>query len=536
MLGINKEQRLRYGVIAVPLVIFGAILLLGFIDQKAFHTLLWDFFKTLMENFGWMLSLGCLSFVAFAIFLMLHPIGDIRLGGKDAKPEFTTWNWWAMSLCAGMAMGIVFWPAPEALKHSLAPAGGMFIEPGSQQAMLWAMRTSFLHWTFTPYAIYVVCGVLIAYAHYNLKRPLAVSSALYPLLGEKSTGKTATLVDGLTLFAIVGGVAGSLGYGLLQLGSGLDFLFGLTPGPVIWTVICALIVITYTTSSATGINHGIRWLSDKNALLFIGLLLFAMVFGPTKFSVNLTVQATGDYINNFISAMTFTDPFPGGDLWPQWWDMYWWADWLSFAPITGMFLARLCYGRTIREFLIINLVLPALFALVWFGIFGGLTLHAHFIDGNDLKTLMDTKGYEVLMLRLYDFMPMAEVLRPIMLFAIFISFVTLADSMTSTVSMLSIENTSSCYSRTEEAPLGMKLFWGILIGLTSLVFMFIGGLDGIKVVKTIAGVPILFLEIAMLSGFILYMIREKRKHTSTAYMIYSPEHHLEEAAAEAEKN
>ncbi len=527
MLGIKEGQKLRKGVVAAPLVIFGAILLLGFFDQKAFHTLLWDFFLWLMKNFGWMLSLGCLSFVAFAIFLMIHPIGDIRLGGKDAKPEFSMWNWWAMSLCAGMAMGIVFWPAPEALKHTLAPAGGMFIEPGSQQAMLWAMRTSFLHWTFTPYAIYVVCGVMIAYAHYNLKKPFAVSSALYPLLGDRAFGKTATVVDGLTLFAIVGGVAGSLGYGMLQLGSGMDFLFGITPGPVIWTVICILIVATYTTSSVTGLNNGIRWLSDKNAILFIALLIFAFVFGPTRFSLNLTVQATGDFVNNFISAMTLTDPFPDGDLWPQWWDMYWWADWLSFAPITGMFLARLCYGRTIREFLVVNLVLPALFALVWFGIFGGLTLHTHFIEGTDLKTLMDTKGYEVLMLRLFDFLPLAGIIRPLMLFTIFVSFVTLADSMTSTVSILSIEDSTPQDRSTTEAPIAMKLFWGVLVGATSLVFMFIGGLDGIKVVKTIAGVPILFLEVAMLTGFLLFIVKQKRKRISPAYEVYESEEKAE---------
>ena len=510
MLTLLKKYKLRYGVIAIPLIFFGTILILGFVDQKVFHKLLWGCFIWLMQNFGWALSLGCLTFVLFSIFLMVHPIGRVRLGGKDAKPEFSTWNWWAMSLCAGMAMGIVFWPAPEALKHALAPARGMFLEPGSQQAMLWAMRTSFLHWTFTPYAIYVVCGVLIAYAHYNLKKPFAVSSALYPLIGDRAFGKTATVVDGITLFAITGGVAGSLGYGLLQLGSGMDFLFGIEPSTLIWMVICLLIVATYTTSSITGLNKGIKWLSDKNAILFIALLVFAIVFGPTRFSANLTVQAAGDYVNNFFSAMTLTDPFPDGDLWPQWWDMYWWADWLSFAPITGMFLARLCYGRTIREFIGVNLILPALFALVWFGIFGGLTLHTHFIEGIDLKGLMDAKGYEVLMLRLFDFLPLAGILRPLMLFTIFISFVTLADSMTSTVSLLSISNVHENGGTTIEAPIAMKLFWGILMGATSLVFMYIGGLDGIKVVKTIAGIPILMLEIAMLTGFTLLLIRKGR--------------------------
>ena len=171
----------------------------------------------------------------------------------------------------------------------------------------------------------------------------------------------------------------------------------------------------------------------------------------------------------------------------------------------------------------VNLILPASFALVWFGVFGGLTLHTHFIDGNDLKTLMDTKGYEVLMLRLFDFLPLAEIIRPLMLFTIFVSFVTLADSMTSTVSILSIKDSNPQDRNTIEAPVSMKLFWGVLVGTTSLVFMFIGGLDGIKVVKTIAGVPILFLEFAMLLGFILFLIKQKRKRVSPAYEIYESE-------------
>ncbi|MCG8472279.1 MAG: BCCT family transporter [Desulfobacterales bacterium] len=510
----QKKLALRYGVMGFPLVIFGSILIMGFVNQKMFVDVLWGFFKWLMVNFGWGLSLGCLTFVLFAFVLMIHPIGKTKLGGKEATPEFSTWNWWAMSLCAGMAMGIVFWPAPEALKHSLAPAAGMFIEPGSHQAMLWAMRTSFLHWTFTPYAIYVVCGVLIAYAHYNLKKPLAVSSALYPLLGDRAMDRTATFVDGLTLFAITGGVAGSLGYGLLQLGSGMDFLFGLTPGPLMWSILCMIIVISYTTSSVTGLNSGIKWLSDKNAWLFVALLIFGFVFGPTAFSMNMTIQATGDFVNNFIEAMTFTSPFPGGDLWPQWWDMYWWADWLSFAPITGMFLARLSYGRTIRAFLFVNMVLPATFALIWFGVFGSLTIHTHFIEGIDLKALMDTKGYEVLMLRLFDFLPLASLIRPLMLFTIFISFVTLADSMTSTVSMLSLKGSGEYQGASQEPPVSLKLFWGILMGITSLVFMFNGGLEGIKVVKTIAGVPILILEICMLAGFTIFIFREGEKDAS----------------------
>jgi glycine betaine transporter len=198
--------KLRWGVIAIPLLIFGFVIIMGFVNKDMFISVLWTYFEWLMVNFGWAIDLGALGFVIFTIGLIFHPLGKVKLGGPNAKPQFDTWNWWAMSLCAGMAMGIVMWPGPEALGHALNPPRGMYLEPGSPQAIIFAMRTVFLHWTFTPYAIYVACGVICAYTIYNLKRPVAVSSALYPLLGERSTGTVATIVDGLTLFAITGGV------------------------------------------------------------------------------------------------------------------------------------------------------------------------------------------------------------------------------------------------------------------------------------------------------------------------------------------
>jgi glycine betaine transporter len=295
--------------------------------------------------------------------------------------------------------------------------------------------------------------------------------------------------------------------GMLQMGSGLDLVFGLKPGPVIWVTVAATIIAGYTISSITGIQKGIKWLSDKNAWLFVGLLIFAFVFGPTSFILNLVTQSLGSYVTHFFEAMTFTDPFPGSDLWPQWWDMFWFTDWLSFAPIVGLFMVRLSYGRTLREFIIVNMILPATFCLLWFGVFGALTIHGQFVQGIDLNSVMQEKGMEVVMLKVLDMLPLADIFRPIMLLTIYISFVTLADSMTSTVSLLSV----SGFVKTgeEEAPAPLKLFWGVLMGLTAIIFVFNGGLDGIKVVKTMAGVPILFLEVAMVLGFLIYHFKKK---------------------------
>ncbi len=504
-------SKFRFGPAAFPVIIFGVLIILGFMNAQAFVKILWSVFEWLMINIGWAVNLGCLAFVIFLLVLCVHPIGKIKFGGPNAKPKYSTWNWWAISLCAGIGTGIVFWGAVEPLKHALEPAGGMNLEPGSIEAIIWAMRTSFLHWTLTPYAIYVTAGLAIGYAYYNMGKPYAVSSGLVPLFGKRTLGKTTIdIVDGLTLFAITGGVAGSLGYGLLQIGSGLDFVFNIEPGPIVWISIALVIITTYTISSATGLDRGIKWLSDKNAWIFIILLIFVIVFGPTAFIFNLTTQSVGSYVTNFVEAMTFTDPLPGGDLWPQWWDMYWFVDWLSFGPIVGLFLIKLCYGRSIREFIVVNLLLPSLFGMIWFGAFGGVALNLQLVEGVDLLGFMNANGMESLMLKVFEYLPLVGLIRPLMIITICLSFVTLADSMTSTVSLMSLKDNNNI----NEAPISIKLFWGLLMGITSVIFVLNGGLEGVKVVKTIAGFPILFLQVAMMFGFIKYMYKHGKKELS----------------------
>ncbi len=241
-------------------------------------------------------------------------------------------------------------------------------------------------------------------------------------------------------------------------------------------------------------------------MIFIGLLVFVLIFGPTARMLNVTTQAIGSFAANFVEGMTFTDAF-GTDLWPQWWDMYWFVDWLSFGPIVGLFLIKLCYGRTIKEFILVNLVAPSLFGILWFGAFGGFALDLQLVQGVDLLAFMDANGLESLMYEVFAYVPLTGIIRPLMIITIMLSFITLADSMTSTVSIMSMKDNHDI----KEAPLGIKLFWGLLMGLTSIIFVLNGGLEGIKVVKTIAGFPILAIEVAMMIGFIKYMAKNSKK-------------------------
>ena len=522
-----KQLGIRPGVILFPAGIFAFLIILGFFDAEAFITYLEGVFLGIMVNFGWLINTTVLMFVIFMLVCIFSPIGKIKFGGKDAKPEFNRWNWWAMSLIAGIGTGIVMWGPVEPLMLSMAPAVGAGVEPGTAGAVMWAMEKSFLHWTFAPYAIYMSAAVVAGYAFYNMKHRFSISTAFAPLLGDRVYNpKFAGMVDALVVFAIVGGTAGSLGFGLMQVGGGIAYIAGLATGPVMWGVIATIIIMAYNATSVSGLHRGIKKTSSINAYIFIGLMVMVFIFGPTVFTLNLGTMASGHFFQNFLTSITFTFPFhdaanlmgntwpAGSELWPQWWDMFWFADWLSFGPIIGLFLIKLAKGRTIREFVIMSWFTPAVFAMIWFTIFGSLALDIQFNPQNyptvdligygTLHAYMQAHGHEMVMLKVLEAMPLANIIRPLMLLIVCLSFITMADGITSTISFMSVKNSGGVL---KEAPIQLKLGWGIILGLTAYIFVLTGGLQGIQVVKTMAGFPIMFLQGTIVVGFLIYMIK-----------------------------
>lgn len=521
------KRGLRPGVILTTLIIFGTLIAIGIVNGNNFIAMLNTVFVSLMINGGWLISLGTLAFVIFLIVIFFHPIGKIKLGGKDAKPEYSIWNWFAISLCAGIGTGIVFWGPVEPLKFAVQPQASTGITGGTYDAMIWSMSKSYLHWSFAPYATYAIFGVIIAFAFYNLGSSFSVSAGFTPLMGKKAE-KTwfRGLIDSLTAFAITGGCAGSLGYGLLQISSGLNTLFGIPKENVTYIIICLVIVTIFTISSITGMKKGIRWLSDKNAWMFLGLMILAFLFGPGQWICNLFVDSLGDFLSGFVNNITSiravsdageivgSQWHKSSELWTQWWDQYYFVDFLSFGPIVGLFSIKLAKGRTLREYVVMNWIVPAFFGLIWFAIFGGLALDiqynfAAYADKIDLQgcaslfDYMQQYGNEAMMLKVVEVIPFSSILKPIILILVILSFVTMADSTTSTVSLMSISDNKGV----EEAPMTIKLFWAIIMGVASLIFTLTGSIDGIKIVKTIAGFPILIMGIVMMIMFIIYIIK-----------------------------
>ncbi|PAB59316.1 BCCT family transporter [Anaeromicrobium sediminis] len=505
-----EKASLRMSIFIPMSIIFLLAIITGIVAPEAFFNAENAIAQFAFENFGWLFQISGLIFLALCIYLMCSKYGQIKLGGPDAKPELSYWNWFAISLCAGIGTGVLFWGVVEPLTHMYNPPEVLGLTPGSEAAAMFSMTQTLIHWTFLPYGMYAIAGVTIAFCVYNAKLPFQVSSTLYPFFGEKIKGSVGAIVDNISLFAIAGGVSAILGVGTMQIGSGLNILTGIETGKMLWIAIVAGIVLTYVISSYTGLQRGIKWLSDNNAKLFIVMLVFVFILGPSRFIVNFGTQSTGHFIQNFFERTLYMSPIDGSP-WPRWWPIYYWAIWLAYAPLTGMFFARISKGRTIKEFMMVNLVLPATFGLIWFAVFGGAAVNLQ-MNGAGIVEAMKAGGNEVAVFEFLKNFPGFKVTSIIYIVAIFVSIVTLADSMTSTISSLS---TTAYNDDQAEAPGQVKIFWGVVMSSLAIINLLsaggkISGIDATKQISTVAGFPILFFMLAMAAGGVYMIVNHKK--------------------------
>ncbi|SDY76014.1 BCCT family transporter [Tindallia californiensis] len=515
----NSDVRVRKAIFIPMSIIFSMAVIMGAFFPDHFLKGVNTIVAFANDSFGWLFLLAAVFFLVACLFLLFSKFGSIRLGGENAKPEYSNWYWFAISLTAGIATGILFWAIAEPIFHFMAPPEVLGLAAGSEAAAMFSMGISYLHWSFVPYAMYGICGIGIAYAIYNMNLPYNVSSTLYPIFGKKTQTTVGAVVDNLCLFAMGGAVAAMLGVATLAIGAGLEVVFGISQSRMLWLAIMIVIVLSYVISSYTGLNRGIKWLADKNSKLFIVMMGFVFIIGPTAFILDLGTQSLGYFLQNFLTLATWTSPIEGSS-WPQWWPVYYWAIWIAYAPLIGMFLARLAKGRTIRQFMLVNLILPSFFGIFWFAVFGGTSIYYE-IHALSLWDSIQSLGLEVAVFAFLQNLPFATLLSIGFIFALYISVVTLADSMTNTVASLS---TTAHNQEEKEPPVKIKFFWGIV--MCSLTFVNLAragdgsfeGIDATKEIATVAGFPTLFLMILMTVA-ILYMIVRREKFD----MAYHPE-------------
>lgn len=454
----------------------------------------------ILDNFGGLFSWSTFSFVLVVIAIYFSPLGRMKIGGKDAVPILNKWRWFAITLTTTIATGILFWGTAEPLYHLNAPPEGLGLEPGSGEAAIFSMSTMLMHWTITPYALYTLAGLVFAISYYNRKQPFSLGAMLHPLLGERSKGPISKVIDVVSLYGLVAGMAASLGTGMLSISGGLDKTLGIPQSTLMIGLVGMIIVVTFIISSATGLMKGIRILSVLNTRAFIALGIFVLITGPTLYMFQTGGEGLLDYLANFFPRSLSLDS--GID--PEWegsWTIFYWANWLAWAPITALFLGNLSVGYTVRQYIHFNLLLPSLFGGLWMLIFSGTAMQID-ITGGGLHEVMQAGGEEQVIFAILDVLPFGKVISIVFVLIMFVSFVTAADSNTSAMSGISTKGISP---DTPEAPFLIKMIWGIIIGAISFVMVTTAGTDGIKMISVLGGFPALFLLILVAAGAVKMM-------------------------------
>lgn len=480
-----------------PWVFFPAFILLvltvafNFINYDKFIELTTQAKNFMVVDMGWLFSIaGVLSFVV-VIAAYFSPLGNVRLGGESAKPLLKKSSWFAITLCTTIAAGILFWGTAEPIYHLAYPPVSLGIKPMSPEAAKFAMETMFLHWTFIPYAIYAVPTIVFAFAYYNMKRSFSVGSEIAPLLAEEKQKKINGLIDAVVLFTVATGISASFGTAIMNMGGGLNALMGMNNDRNLWVGIAIVATTAFIISSGTGLMKGIKILSDVNMYIYYIILALLIVLGPAAYFSNLGTEAFGGFMDHFFSKALFTGA-SGADPWPSGWTMFYWSNWFAWAPVSAVFLARISYGYKIKDLVFMNFVVPGIFNTIWMTILSGTALNFQMTGRVDILAKMQEQGVSAASYAVLSELPFSKIIIAVYLMAVIVSFITATDSTTNAMASIC---TKGIESGDQEAPLYLKVIWGLIVASVAIVFITTLGIDGVKMISYLGGFPALFIGI-----------------------------------------
>ena len=502
---------LNHFVFWPPFLLLLVAVLLNFTAPDSFANITNSANSWVLDNFGWMFSLCAFLSVILCAYICFSEFGEVRIGGETAQPLMSKWNWFSITICTTIAIGILFWATAEPVIHFVNPPATGGIEPESNEAAKFAMSAMYLHWSFTPYAMYAVCSLMFGFAYYNMKQPYSLGSTLAPLFGNRWTRILGNLVDAICLYSLVAGMAAALGAGILQITAGLNEVFGVPRTPFVWALVAFSIVGLFVVSSATGLMKGIRILSDINTKALLLLVLIAFLVGPTVKILSFGLECFGVYLTRFFELNLFTGA-ANEDPWPKGWTVFYWAVWLAWAPITACFLGRIAYGRTVREFMSMNFVLPSLFSIAWMAIFGTTAIELQ-KNGVDLHAITKdpTLGTEAVSYAVLKTFPFSFFVVLFYLVSAFICFVTSADSNTTAMACIS---STGITPENPEANTWIKIAWGVTVGAVAWVMIsFAGGVEGIKIISNLGGFPAAIL-VLLIIGSLYKVVANPQQYNS----------------------
>ncbi|MGB9955420.1 BCCT family transporter [Haloferax prahovense] len=504
----------RWGLDIHPVVFPAALLVIGVFvaatlilgEQAAsVYSAVRGFFE---GNFGWFFLLSVNLFIVVLAYFALSKYGKITLGGVEAEKEFSDFSWMAMLFSAGMGIGLMFYSVSEPLYYFTNVPGFFDAEAGSGAAGIAAMTQTFFHWGFHPWAIYGLVGLGLAFFSFNRGLPLTFRSIFWPLLGERIYGWPGHLIDLVSVFATLFGLATSLGLGVAQINTGLSYILGESMLGVLSVPnntgmqigLIAVITLIATASVAAGLEDGIRRLSTLNVFLMFVLLAFVLVAGATMSIFGAWVQGLGNYFSDFLSLAFFTGTLGDGASTVNGWTVFYWAWWIAWSPFVGMFVARISKGRTVREFVFGVFVLPSLFSTVWLSAFGGSALFNSLQGNGAVLATYGEAGQTVAMFALLEQFPFSAVSGLLAVTLVVTFFVTSSDS-----GSLVVDHLTS--GGKHDVPRTQRIFWAVTEGLVASLLLYGGGLGALQTAAIATGFP--FAVVLVIMCYTVYLGLDK---------------------------
>ncbi len=488
-------------------VVSAAVIVLFVLGTLVFQNQAARFFSWLLPaiigTFDWFFLSAGNVFVLFALLLVFLPVGGVRLGGPDARPEFSYLGWFGMLFAAGMGIGLMYFGVSEPLSHfgaaldgpvmdgdglrsDAAPLGGAAGDAMAARDL--AMAATIYHWGLHPWAIYAVVALALAFFAYNHGLPLTLRSAFYPILGDRVRGWWGHLIDVLAVFATLFGLATSLGLGTTLALAGFNLLYGWGTGGLAAVVLIGLITLLAVVSVVRGLDRGIKVLSGVNMTLALALLLAVIAIGPTGEILVTAARGALAYASNFVPLAM---PLGREDTaFSHDWTTFYWAWWVSWSPFVGMFIARVSRGRTVREFVVCVILIPTLLSIVWMAAFGGTAISQTIAD---TTAPVASAAQEVMLFRMVEQFPFSPVLSLVGIVLVLVFFVTSSDSGSLVVDTITAGGK-------EDVPTSQRVFWATLEGVVAAVLLLVGGtgaLDALRAMTVSTGLPFTLVLLAM---------------------------------------
>ena len=484
------EKQTSFNPLVIGATLFFVVLLVAMIliAPEQTQTLLNAAKSGIFANFSWFYVLAFSVFLGFLVILSVSSLGNIKLGNDEEEPEFGFLSWLAMLFAAGMGVGLMFFGVAEPLTHYLSDITTGSAEHKQQEALLHTL----FHWGIHAWAVYGTIALALAYFGFRYKLPLALRSCFYPLLKERINGKLGDLIDIMALLATLFGVITTLGFGASQLGAGLHQLGWISENSFSLQVVVIAVVMSLAIFSAiSGVGKGVKILSELNLTLAFCLLIFVLVAGPTLYLLSAFSDNIGTYLSNLVQLSFKTYVYEQEHTgWFSGWTILYWAWWCSWAPFVGLFIARISRGRTIREFIFGVLVIPSMFGILWFTVFGNTAIWLN--DGEAAGTLGQMiSSPETLLFKFLDYLPLSGVTGLVSLVVISLFFITSADSG------IYVLNNIASRDKSLVAPRWQAVMWGVLMSVVAIVLMQSGGLANLQAMTLLVALPFAMLMLLM---------------------------------------